>query len=124
MIAAFLSDDRHAVLSGAVEIVVHADGTDRVITRHGPGRFVGELNLVTGLRVFVSARVVEPGEVVVVSRQALQHLLATETRLSDIILRAFMARRPLLLRRAAGSLRLLRLGCLAETGRTRQFSTR
>jgi thioredoxin reductase (NADPH) len=55
------TNDFYAALSGAVEIVLHADGTDRVITRHGPGRFVGELNLVTGLRVFVSARVVEPG---------------------------------------------------------------
>ena len=31
------TNDFYAVLSGAVEIVVHADGTDRVITRHGPG---------------------------------------------------------------------------------------
>ena len=44
---------------------------------------------------------------VVVSRQALQHVLATETRLSDIILRAFMARRALLLSSAAASLRLV-----------------
>jgi hypothetical protein len=57
----------YVVLSGAVEVIVHdADGTDRVLTRHGPGRFVGELNLVTGLRLFVSGRVVESGEVVVV----------------------------------------------------------
>jgi thioredoxin reductase (NADPH) len=53
----------YVVLSGAVEIIVHAGGTDRVLTRHGPGRFVGELNLVTGLRLFVSGRVVESGEV-------------------------------------------------------------
>src|SRR5438552_328119 len=118
------SNDFYAVLSGAVEIVVHADGTDRVITRHGPGRLVGELNLVTGLRVFVSARVVEPGEVVVVSRQALQHLLATETRLSDIIPRAFMARRALLLRSAAASLRLVGSGFSSETRRIREYLTR
>ena len=118
------TNDFYAVLSGAVEIVVHADGTDRVITQHGPGRFVGELNLVTGLRVFVSARVVEPGEVVVVSRQALQHLLATETRLSDIILRAFMARRALLLRSAAASLRLVGSGFSSETRRIREYLTR
>src|SRR2546428_1527667 len=124
MIAVFLSAARHAVLAGGVEIVVHADGTDRVIARHGPGRFVGELNLVTGLRVFVSARVVEPGEVVVVSRQALQHLLATETRLSDIILKPLMARRALLLRSAAASLRLVGSGFSSETRRIREYLTR
>src|SRR5437870_11648083 len=120
MITVFLSADRHAVLSGAVEIVVHADGTDRVITRHGPGRFVGELNLVTGLRAFVSARVVAPGVVVVVSRQALQHLLATETTLSDFILTAFMSRRALLLRNAAASLRLAASRFAPETRRVRE----
>jgi thioredoxin reductase (NADPH) len=118
------TNDFYAVLSGAVEIVVHADGADRVITRHGPGRFVGELNLVTGLRVFVSARVVEPGEVVVVSRQALQHLLATETRLSDIILRALMARRALLLSSAAASLRLVGSQFSPDTRRIREYLTR
>lgn len=54
--------DFYVVVSGAVEIVVHSDRTDRVVARHGPGRFLGELNLLTGLRVFVSARVVEPGQ--------------------------------------------------------------
>ena len=57
--------DFFVVVSGAVDIVVHSDGEERVIARHGAGRFLGELNLLTGLRVFVSARVVEPGEVIV-----------------------------------------------------------
>ena len=41
---------------------------EQVLVRHGPGRFLGELNLITGMRVFVSTRVVEPGEVLVVPR--------------------------------------------------------
>jgi NhaA family Na+:H+ antiporter len=51
--------DFHVVLAGAVEIVVNTDGKERVIVRHSPGRFLGELNLLTGQRVFVSARVAE-----------------------------------------------------------------
>ena len=58
--------DFYVVLSGAAEIVVRSDGEERIIARHGAGRFLGELNLLTGQRVFVSARVVEPGEVLVV----------------------------------------------------------
>jgi thioredoxin reductase (NADPH) len=116
--------DFYALLSGAVEIIVHADGTDRVITRHGAGRFVGELNLVTGLRVFVSARVVEPGEVVVVSQEGLQHLLATEPSLSDTILKALMARRALLLQSAASSLRLVGSRFSPETRRVREYLVR
>ena len=58
--------DFFVVVSGAVDIVLRVDGEERVITRHGAGRFLGELNMLTGLRVFVSARVVEAGEVIVV----------------------------------------------------------
>jgi len=79
------SYDFHVVISGAVDIVVHSDGEERVITRHGAGRFLGELNLLTGMRVFVSARVVEPGEVIAVPRAALQHVIATNPRLGDAI---------------------------------------
>src|SRR5262249_51348890 len=49
--------DFYAIRSGAVEIVVRTEGEDQIIVRHGPGNFLGELNLLTGQRVFVSARV-------------------------------------------------------------------
>jgi len=55
------SYDFYVVLSGLVEIIVTTDGQDRLIATHGPGRFLGELNLLTGLRVFVDARVAEDG---------------------------------------------------------------
>ena len=54
--------DFYVILSGAAEIVIRSDGgEERIIARHGPGRFLGELNLLTGQRVYLSARVVEPG---------------------------------------------------------------
>src|SRR5258706_8328194 len=68
--------DFYVILSGAVEIVVRSESEERIITRQGPGRFLGELNLLTGQRVFVSARVVEPGEVIVVPRPPLRGLSA------------------------------------------------
>ena len=49
--------DFYVVLSGAVEIVIESEGKERLIARHEAGRFLGELNLLTGQRVFVSARV-------------------------------------------------------------------
>jgi len=55
--------DFYVVLAGAVEIVANAEGKDRLIASHMAGRFLGELNLLTGQRVFVSARVAESGEV-------------------------------------------------------------
>src|SRR5690242_10435181 len=78
--------DFFVVLSGAVEIVTGVGDHERIITRHGAGRFLGELNLLTGLRVFVTARVAEAGEVLVVPVAQLRHVIATQPALSDVIL--------------------------------------
>src|SRR5215472_15380696 len=85
--------DFYVNLSGAVEIVIPSDGEEQVLVRHEAGRFLGELNLLTGQRVYLSARVAQPGEVLVVPRTALQHVIATNPGLGDTILAAFLARR-------------------------------
>jgi len=56
-----VNEEFFVVLSGAVEIVIDADGREDVIARHDAGRFLGELNLLSGARMFVSARVTEGG---------------------------------------------------------------
>ncbi len=99
--------DFYVVLSGLVEITVRADGEDRVIITHGAGRFLGELNLLTGSRVFLSARVAEPGEVLAVPLEAFRRVIAIQPLLSDKILVAFMARRAELLRGAAVATRVI-----------------
>jgi len=119
------SYDFFVIVSGAVDIVVHSDGEERVITRHGAGRFLGELNMLTGMRVFVSARVVEPGEVIVVPVADLRRVLATEPGLSDTILAAFMARRAGLLSSAASaSIRVVGSRFSPEALRLREFLAR
>ena len=85
--------DFFVLVSAEADIVVAVDGDERVIARHGPGRFLGELSMLSGLRVFVSARVAVAGEVVVVPRDRLRRLMATNPRLGDTILAAFVARR-------------------------------
>jgi thioredoxin reductase (NADPH) len=112
------------VLSGAVDIVVHAGGPEHVLVRHGPGRFIGELSLVTGMRVLVSARVVESGEVIAIPTDGLRHVIATNPRLSDMILSAFLARRTRLLIGAAESIRLLASRFSPEALGIREYLTR
>lgn len=111
-------------MPGAVEIVVNADGNERVIARHSPGRFLGELNLLTGQRVFVSARVAEPGEVLAVPRDALRRLIATNAGLSDKILAAFLARRALLMTGASSAIRVIGSRFSPDSGRVREFLVR
>jgi thioredoxin reductase (NADPH) len=116
--------DFHVILSGVVEVVVHSDGEERSINRQGAGRFLGELNLLTGERVYLSARIVESGEVLVVPRAALQHVIATNPGLSDTILAAFLARRSFLLSGAAASIRVMGSRFSPETLRIREFLAR
>jgi thioredoxin reductase (NADPH) len=116
--------DFYVVLSGEVEIVVRADGDEEVIARHTAGRFLGELNLLTGQRVFVTARVVEPGEVLAVPPQTLRQVLATKPGLGDTILAAFLARRSILLTGAASSTRVIGSRYSPESLRLREFLSR
>jgi thioredoxin reductase (NADPH) len=113
------------VLVGAeVEIVVDADGGESIIARHGGGRFLGELNMLTGLRVFVSARVVKSGEVVVVPRDRLRQLMAANPRLGDTILAAFIARRAVLMTGAAPAIRVIGSQFSQDSLRVREFLAR
>jgi thioredoxin reductase (NADPH) len=119
------SYDFYVILSGAVDIVLHADGEERVVTRHGPGRFLGELSMLSGLRVFLSARVAEPGEVIVVPAADLRRVLATQPGLGDTILAAFMARRAGLLTGAAtAAIRGVGSRFSAESMAVREFLAR
>jgi thioredoxin reductase (NADPH) len=116
--------DFYVVFAGAVEIVVNTDGKERVIARHSPGRFLGELNLLTGQRVFVSARVAETGEVLAVPRDAFRRLIATNAGLSDKILAAFLARRSILLTGASSAIRVIGSRFSPDSGHVREFLVR
>ena len=116
--------DFFVVDHGETEIIVNVDGAERVLARHGPGRFLGELNMLSGLRVFVSARMSTSGEVVVLARDRMRQLMATHPRLGDTILAAFVARRTLLLTGAAPSIRVIGSRYSPESLRVREFLTR
>ena len=49
------------VLDGEVEIIRQDNSGEEVVARHGPGRFLGELNLYTGQRTYLTARVSKSG---------------------------------------------------------------
>ena len=116
--------DFFVLVDAEVDIVVEVDGREELIIHHSPGRFLGELNMLTGLRVFVSARVTRSGEVVVVPRDRLRQLMATDPRLGDLILAAFVARRSMLLTNAAPAIRVIGSQYSPEALRIREFLTR
>jgi len=116
--------DFYVLVSGEVEIFVTSDGQESNIARHGAGAFLGELNMLTGQRVYVSARVVQPGEAIVVPRDDFRHILAAHPRLGDTILAAFLARRSILLDAAGTALRVVGSRFAPETRQVREYLAR
>jgi thioredoxin reductase (NADPH) len=115
--------DFFVVESGAITIVQGYGHENRVIAVHGTHRFLGEINLVTGSPPYLSAVVRDPGEVIRVTASALRALLSRDEELSNIVLRAFMSRRSLLIDLGAG-VRVIGSRYSQDTRRVREFLAR
>jgi thioredoxin reductase (NADPH) len=96
---------------------------ERLVAVHGSRRFLGELGLLTGQAAFFSAVVVEPGEVLVVPVERLRALIAQDSSLGDLLLRAYFLQRELLIGLGAG-LRIIGSRFSPDTRRLREFVAR
>jgi thioredoxin reductase (NADPH) len=86
------------VESGTVDILRAgtARAAEDIIATHGPGRFISELNLLTGQSAFLTARVKDKALLHRVPPVQFGRLMDEDPELSDLVLRAFLARRQLL----------------------------
>ena len=87
------------IIDGEVTIV---DEAGNEVIRHGPSRFLGELNLLSGQTALVSAVVTQPLRYIAVEREALRTLTVEDAPLSDLLLSTFIARRELLQQNLVG----------------------
>ena len=85
-----------AILEGEAAVL---DGNGQEIVRHGASGFLGEMNLLSGQTVFLTAVATEPMRYIAVEREELRKLLLEDAPLSDILLSAFVQRRELLQQR-------------------------
>jgi thioredoxin reductase (NADPH) len=79
-----------AIVEGEVAII---DAAGREIVRHGSAGFLGELNLLTGQTVYVTAVATQPTRYIAVDREDLRSLLFDDASLADLLLPSFLARR-------------------------------
>jgi thioredoxin reductase (NADPH) len=84
-----------AIREGEVAIL---DAAGNEIIRHAASAFLGELNLLSGQTVFLTAVVTEPLRYIAVDRDALRTLLFEDGPLSDLVLSTFITRREALQR--------------------------
>src|SRR5258705_1178731 len=118
------SDYFFVILSGKVGVTPTDDAGNRHVIRvHGPGRFLGELGDLEGQAAFYTAEVVEPGEVLVAPTERVRALVAHDPVLSDLILRAYLLRRSLLIQEGSG-FRIIGSCYSPDTARLREFAAR
>jgi thioredoxin reductase (NADPH) len=111
------------VLEGEVEVIDDFAGEARTMGVMRPGRFLGDLNMLTGQPIYLSAVVRVGGEVLAISRERLKEVVTEEPNLSDIILKAFLARRAWGMRTGLG-LRIIGSRHSSDATRLRGFATR
>lgn len=120
----------YVLTAGQIEIVQPSGGvggvggTETLVAVHGPGHFTGEVNMLSGRRSLVQARVTESGEVIELDHGQLLSLVQTDSELSEIIMRAFILRRVELIAHGIGDVVLLGSVHCAGTLRVREFLTR
>jgi thioredoxin reductase (NADPH) len=116
--------DFYVVLEGMVAVISGYGGPyERLIAVHGPGRFLGELGLLTGRAALYTAVVREPGEVLVVPLEHLRNLISQDSALGDLILRAYLLRREMLIGLSAG-FTIVGSRYSPDTRRLREFCAR
>ena len=112
------------VTTGAIEVVRVSGSAETLVAVHGPGQFSGEVNMISGRRALFRTRVGEPGEVIVLDREAMLALVQNDAELSEILMRAFILRRVELVSSGLGDAVLIGSMHSPGTLRIKEFLTR
>ncbi len=108
-----------AILEGEAAVT---DASGREIVRHGASGFLGEMNLLSGQTVFLTALATEPMRYIAVERETLRQLLFEDGALSDLLLSAFIQRRELLQRQQGIGVEIIGPRDSADTRRLVDFA--
>ena len=109
------------VLEGAVEI---RSGPDQLVTVHQVGGFTGDVDLLSGRPVVVRGQARGATRVLDLPAERLRGLVQTDAELSEVFLKAFIARRLALVDLHAGSVTLIGSRHSAGTLALQEFLTR
>ena len=109
------------LLSATLEIVQPSIHGERPIMHLCPGMFTGEAGMIAGQRTVVQARVIQAGEILELRPEELRSLVVRDAGLSEILLRAFLLRRLMLISRQLGNVVVIGSRHSADTLRLREF---
>lgn len=104
-----VSYDLILIDEGAAEIVREgrAGTEEKIVAHEDAGGILGEMGLLSGQAVYLTARMAEEGHIHRISPTELRRLMADDAELSEMLLRTFIARRNELRASAASSLEII-----------------
>ena len=109
------------VLSGGLEILEPCPKGVRSLVRHVPGSITGEFAVISGQRALLRGQVIASGEFLQIASGEFRALVAKDAELGDILMKAYILRRMLLISEEASNVLVLgSLNC-ANTLRLREF---
>jgi thioredoxin reductase (NADPH) len=114
----------YIVLSGEIRILAIGGGQESTITSYRAGQFSGELLMIAGRRSIYRCQAIESGTVLELQASDLRTLIAKDAELSDIFMKAFLARRLSLKTAGHGNVVVLGSRYSADTLALRKFLTR
>ncbi len=113
------------LLSGSLDIVMSDGiGGERTAVTYHAGAFTGEMTTISNRAGMARGRISEAGEFIELNRQQLHDLLARDAELNEILMRAFILRRILMLSSGYGNVILMGSRHSQATLRLREFLTR
>jgi thioredoxin reductase (NADPH) len=113
----------YVLLAGQAAVLTGYPDDPRLIRVHGPGRFLGELSVLTGQVEFVTTVINVEGEVLAVDVPQLRDLVGRDPEFGELVLRACLIRRSLLITEGAG-LYIVGSRFAPDTHRLRAFVAR
>jgi thioredoxin reductase (NADPH) len=114
----------YVVISGEIKILAVGGGEDQTVTAYKSGQFSGELLMISGRRSIYRCQAVESGTLLELAAKDLRTLIGKDAELSDVFMKAFLARRLSLRDAGQGNVVVLGSRYSASTLAIREFLTR
>jgi thioredoxin reductase (NADPH) len=114
----------YVVLEGKVAIVEQSSGEEKLVRMHLPGEFTGDVDMLSGRAALITARVEEDGRVLELSTDELRRAVEEVAKLGEIIVKAFLVRRTILISQGFEGVRIIGSRFSPDAHRLRDFATR
>lgn len=114
----------YVVIDGTIRIISFAGGIEQTVTTYSAGQFSGELLMIAGRRSIYRCQAVTSSSLLELSAENLRTLISKDAELSDIFMKAFLARRLKLSSDGHSNVLILGSRYSAGTLALREFLTR